>query len=385
MGVVYLAEDQRLGRRVALKALPPALAGNSALRERLRREARRPPPSPTRQSPSSTRSKRSTTSCCIVTEYIPGRTLRDEIARGALDAGARRGHRHRHRERAGRRARRRRHPSRSEARERAHHRRAARSRSWTSASRTSKAPEAARLTLRRRAARHAGLHGAGAARRRARRRRADIYAAGVVLAEMVTGRHPLVKRGAAESLPASIAAIVARCLADRPERALRIGARAGPGAREFDKPSTPRNTARWWWEFHQGMVALIYWLMVIPAWIARGLIGGLAGPRLLHPDARRRHRGRQPPAASLVHVAVLSHRAALASRARRALDPRRRLAVRADARGWRPDGRRPGPGARDPAAVVRHRCRCRVSGHRARNYTGGVPKLVQITGTQRVP
>ena len=40
MGVVYLARDLRLGRRVALKALPRLHDSNVALRERLRREAR---------------------------------------------------------------------------------------------------------------------------------------------------------------------------------------------------------------------------------------------------------------------------------------------------------------------------------------------------------
>ena len=58
--------------------------------------------------------------------------------------------------------------------------------------------------------------------------RADIYSAGVVLAEMVIGRHPLNSPGT--QVPTSLAAIVQRCVQHEPDGTLCLGDRAPPRA-----------------------------------------------------------------------------------------------------------------------------------------------------------
>jgi predicted Ser/Thr protein kinase len=285
MGVVYLAEDERLGRHVALKSLPPDAAGNPAFRERLRREARA----------AATISHPSVAvvysldeldgHLFIASEYVRGRTLRAELERGPLE----------------------------------HHRALAIAADIAKALAAAHAagvihrdlkPENVLVTdegavkvvdfgiayvegaAGTRLTRDGALIGTPAYMAPEQLvgqtvdARADIYAAGVLLAEMVTGGHPL--HPSATPVPPSLAPIVERCVQQNPTarfasahdllRALEgAPAAAGQGGTLATDTGTARTAARWWWEFHQAAAALSYWLMLIPAWNARGLIDGMAG------------------------------------------------------------------------------------------------------------
>ena len=90
MGVVYLAEDSRLGRVVALKAVAPAFVGDATKRERLRREARAAASLNHPGIATGFALEEIDGDLYIAGEYVPGETLRDEIARGPLDPGGRR-------------------------------------------------------------------------------------------------------------------------------------------------------------------------------------------------------------------------------------------------------------------------------------------------------
>jgi hypothetical protein len=111
--------------------------------------------------------------------------------------------------------------------------------------------------------------------------RADVYAAGVLLGELVAGRHPLAE-GGPPRLPAAVAAIVNRCLqpdpsarfpsADALAEALRLAVGGHP-------PTTP--SALWWWRFHQAVTSTMYGLLLVPSWLARRLIGAEMGRLVL--------------------------------------------------------------------------------------------------------
>lgn len=288
MGVVYLAEDVRLGREVALKALPAAVAAQPELRERLRREARA---AATISHPSVAvvyALEELDDHLFMASEYVKGETLRSVIARGPLPP-----------DRARRIAR-----DIASALSAAHdagviHRDLKPENVLIKPDGTVKVvdfgiaqvegAELSRLTRTGFALgtpaymapeQLLGGHVDG---------RADIYAWGVLLSEMLSGRHPLDKsaRGGPPTgqSDGTLAAVITKCL--QPDPATRPSARdlvgtLGPDSAQSPAAggavlTQPRATSRWWWEFHQGVAALVYWLMVVPAWFARGQIGGAWG------------------------------------------------------------------------------------------------------------
>jgi serine/threonine protein kinase len=84
MGVVYAAQDQRLGRSVALKALTPEFTSDRARRERLTREARAAAALSHPAIATVFALEEIDGELYIVSELIEGVTLRAELAAGAL-------------------------------------------------------------------------------------------------------------------------------------------------------------------------------------------------------------------------------------------------------------------------------------------------------------
>ncbi len=88
MGVVYLAEDTRLSRLVALKALPARYTRDEASRDRLRREARAAAALTHPGIATVYALEELDGHVCIAFEFVRGETLRAELARGPLPLAA---------------------------------------------------------------------------------------------------------------------------------------------------------------------------------------------------------------------------------------------------------------------------------------------------------
>ena len=280
MGIVYCARDGRLGRRVALKALPPLQDGDAALRERLRREARAAATISHPAVATVYALEEIDGRLFIASEYIEGHTLRSEIERGPLD------------------------PARA-AMIAADIARALCAAHDVGVVHRDLKPENVLITSGGAVkVVDFGIASADGGTRLTRPGnavgtpaymppeqliggttdvRADIYALGVVFTEMLTGQHPLsVGRRA---MPVSASVIAWRCIqADPNDRYQSARDLLDALEREILSPQDPHAhglsaglSSRWWWEFHQAIVAIVYSVMVWPAWIARSVIRGREG------------------------------------------------------------------------------------------------------------
>lgn len=316
MGIVYVAEDRRLGRRVALKSLPGVRAGDETLRERLRREARAAATIAHPGVATIYALEEIDDQLFIASELVGGHTLRDEIDRGPIEP----------------------------------------SRVRTIAIQIARALGAAHaagvvhrdlkpenilvtddgikivdfgiaadvrdagLTKLTRDGSRLGTPAYMAPEQlvgAASDARVDVYAFGIVLDEMLTGRHRFAAAGSGEETPARrfgrrprgqqieqpvsaghtgsrsasvsllLTAVVERCVHIDPagrypsaDALLAELERTDTDAQRFPSAAdaaVPRAGARWWWQFHQATAASLYWLMVVPAWGGRQVIGGVGG------------------------------------------------------------------------------------------------------------
>jgi predicted Ser/Thr protein kinase len=280
MGIVYSARDLRLGRRVALKVLPSAHDGDEASRERLRREARAAATIAHQAVATVYALEEIDGRLFIASEFIEGDTLRSEIGRGPLD------------------------PVRAfslaadiaRALSAAHdagvvHRDLKPENVLISSAGGVKVVDfgiaqmhsvAIRLTIPGDAVGTPAYMAPEQLVGGNVDERTDIYALGVILAEMLTGQHPL----AAGTHPARSSAsdIARRCMQvdpkERYQSAREVLEALENQVREPPSGHQLRNSARWWWEFHQVAVATVCAAMVWPTWMAREAIGGRVGNAL---------------------------------------------------------------------------------------------------------
>ena len=306
MGVVYAAEDTRLGRRVALKALPPDYAEDPARQERLRREARAAA-SLTHPSIATIYALEEIDGALyIVSELVEGHTLRDELRDGPLPMPQLYGTLLQI----------------AEALAAAHahgivHRdlkpenimRAPDGRvkvldfGLARAASSDSAETMTRLTVPGGAVGTPGYmspeqHSGGSIDART-----DVFAFGVLTQELATGKHPfgsdhaamlrrmtelMEGRAASESGPwgmLELQQIARRCMRLSPAERYASGADLVAALRQINsgqviaaRPTT--NETLWWWQFHQVVIAVVLAALPAIAWSIRVPMGSPAGSRI---------------------------------------------------------------------------------------------------------
>lgn len=296
MGIVYLAEDTRLGRTVALKSITPRFTADARWRERLRHEAR--------AAAALTHPGVATVYALeeidgrlfLATEQVPGETLRERLARGrCADADVRE---------IGRQL--------ADALAAAHDRGIIhRDLKPENVMRT---PDGAVKILdfglahfdadaqeTRPTSTHAGAVFGTPAYMAPEQLRgetagptADLFALGLILAELSMGRHPFA--GATSSatiarslsaepdlsgVPASLAVVIRTCLAksahDRYRSAHEVRAALDSSTLGGGSPRGGRDGAFWWWQFHQGAASAFAVTLAVIVWLIRDWIPPVAG------------------------------------------------------------------------------------------------------------
>src|SRR5688500_12952693 len=296
MGVVYLARDTRLHRHVALKSLPPHLFRDPRMHARLRQEARAAAALSHPSIATVYALEEIGDHLFIASEYLEGRTLRDEIAAGRVDV-----------ERAVAIA-----TDVGKALAAAHergivHRDLKPENIIITGKGTVKildfglaqfdvaAEDLASVSRLTDSGTMAGTPPYMAPEQllgQPTSARTDQFAFGVLLYELLTGRHPfgsgplpttIAKVLSAELDPAGISPdlwnVIHRATQKQPEDRFATmaelqAALPGTEAPTHRHPGTVRTPGtKGWWEIHQLIVALSYWFMVWPAWHVRQWTG----------------------------------------------------------------------------------------------------------------
>jgi len=303
MGVVYLAEDTRLGRLVAIKALAPQHTSDEEHRERLKREAR----------VAATLSHAAIATIYaleeyggnyyIISEYVRGRTLHREMAAGplspatllatalqiaqALSVAHQQGIIHRDLK-----------PENIIRTENGGIKILDFGLARYQNARTRDSMISTRLTK-------AGLFLGTPAYASPEQLlgqevdfRTDLFSFGVMLYEIASGKHPFESSDSIATiarilesepidlsrlrpmLPAALEEVVRRCLQKSPaqryadtgelvsalERIPVANAAVPAAMRNQEAPEAPVKHPLWWWQFHQAAVGLLYYAMLLPMW-----------------------------------------------------------------------------------------------------------------------
>ena len=301
MGIVYAAEDTRLGRQVALKALPPDYAADPTRRERLRREARAAAALDHPCIATIHALEEIDGDLYIVSELVRGTTLREEVRRGPLAPGTLRETL----------------LDIADALAAAHeqgivHRdlkpenvmRAAGGRikildfGLARSTDATDRPTITQLTQQGAAVGTPGYMSPEQLGGGTVDTRTDVFAFGVLAAELATGEHPfgpdsasmlrrmtqLIEGGslsqAVPPLPPDLQPIVKRCLRARPEDRYADGAALAAALRAAAHEDAPAGRALWWWQFHQVSIAVVLASMPAIAWGIRSDLGSPWGARV---------------------------------------------------------------------------------------------------------